>query len=80
MKKSMSKNQLFLKRSALSRNSSVKSFLAERSQQKEILSPNYKPFEIFFKYRRESPYYGSHRSRLTPTSGYCTKPICINLA
>ncbi len=32
-----------------------------QEKSKEILSPTYKPFEIFFKYRRNSPYV-SHRS------------------
>jgi hypothetical protein len=31
---------------------------------KEILSPTYKPFEIFFNYRRNSPYI-SHRSHVS---------------
>ncbi|CDW82163.1 UNKNOWN [Stylonychia lemnae] len=48
------KNQLYLRQSMISRNSSAKSF-AERSQ-KEILSPFYKPFEIFFTNRKKSPY------------------------
>ena len=36
--------------------------LLEKS--KEILSPNYKPFEIFFNYRRNSPYV-SQRSQMS---------------
>eukprot|EP00347_Sterkiella_histriomuscorum_P013606 403364078 len=53
-KQSNSRNHLYYKKSTMSRNSSTRSF-ADRSQ-KEILSPFYKPFEIFFTNRKKSPY------------------------
>ena len=50
-----------LKRSTVSRSSSTRSFVDRSLSKKEILSPFYKPFEIFFACRRKSPY-ASHRS------------------
>jgi hypothetical protein len=39
-----------------SRNDVIKKSVSKRGLTQEILSPNYKPFEIFFNYRRQSPY------------------------
>ena len=52
-----------LKRSTISRSSSTRSFVDRSHNKKEILSPFYKPFEIFFNYRKKSPYM-SHRSNV----------------
>jgi len=46
-----------------SRNDVLKRSVSKRVLTQEILSPNYKPFEIFFNYRRKSPYV-SQRSRV----------------